>query len=152
MKLLKKAIAIILCILMFICQAFIYHTEIIETLMISIAFAVAVIPEGLIEFIPEMKTMIANLNDIMPSLEKDSSYSNGSDTEKIAIIENTLSSENSSVFKSLPALIKSQLLMDRDPHGNVQVSKIETEKLLISMVEEKLASLKKEGKFCGDKL
>ena len=112
-------------------------------------FGIAVIPEGLIEFIPELKTMIANLNDIMPTLEKDSSYANGTDAEKIAIIENTLSSENSSVFKSLPALIKSQLLMDRDPHGNVQVSKIETEKLLISMVEEKLASLKKEGKFSG---
>lgn len=112
-------------------------------------FGIAVIPEGLIEFIPELKSMIANLNDIMPTLEKDSKYSQGSDAEKIAIIENTLSSENSSVFKSLPALIKSQLLMDRDPHGNVQVSKIETEKLLISMVEEKLAKLKKEGKFSG---
>ena len=112
-------------------------------------FGIAVIPEGLIEFVPELKSMIANLNDVMPSLEKDSNYSNGSDAEKIAIIENTLSSENSSVFRSLPALIKSQLLMDRDPHGNVQVSKIETEKLLISMIEEKLALLKKEGKFSG---
>lgn len=112
-------------------------------------FGIAVIPEGLIEFIPELKSMIANLNDIMPSLEKDSKYSEGSDAEKIAIIENSLSSENSSVFKSLPSLIKSQLLMDRDPHGNVQVSKIETEKLLISMVEEKLSSLKKAGKFSG---
>lgn len=112
-------------------------------------FGIAVIPEGLIEFVPELKSMIANLNDIMPSLEKDSIYSNGTDSEKISIIENSLSSENSSVFKSLPALIKSQLLMDRDPHGNVQVSKIETEKLLISMVEEKLAKLKKEGKYSG---
>ena len=112
-------------------------------------FGIAVIPEGLIEFVPELKSMIANLNDIMSTLEKDSKYSNGTDAEKIAIIENTLSSENSSVFKSLPALIKSQLLMDRDPHGNVQVSKIETEKLLISMIEEKLATLKKEGKYSG---
>ena len=112
-------------------------------------FGIAVIPEGLIEFVPELKTMIANLNDIMPTLEKDSKYTSGSDAEKVAIIENTLSSENASVFKSLPALIKSQLLMDRDPHGNVQVSKIETEKLLISMIEEKLAGLKKEGKFSG---
>ena len=112
-------------------------------------FGIAVIPEGLIEFVPELKTMIANLNDIMPTLEKDSKYTSGSDAEKIAIIENTLSSENASVFKSLPALIKSQLLMDRDPHGNVQVSKIETEKLLISMIEEKLAGLKKEGKYTG---
>ena len=74
---------------------------------------------------------------------------NENQIEKIAIIENSLSSENSSVFKSLPALIKSQLLMDRDPHGNVQVSKIETEKLLISMIEEKLAGLKKAGKYSG---
>ena len=112
-------------------------------------FGIAVIPEGLIEFVPELKLMIANLNDIMPTLEKDSNYTNGTDAEKIAIIENTLSSENSSVFKSLPALIKSQLLMDRDPHGNVQVSRIETEKLLISMIESKLALLKKEGKYSG---
>ena len=112
-------------------------------------FGIAVIPEGLIEFVPELKSMIANLNDIMPSLEKDSKYSNGTDAEKIAIIENSLSSENASVFKSLPALIKSQLLMDRDPHGNVQVSKIETEKLLISMIETKLAELKKAGKYSG---
>ena len=112
-------------------------------------FGIAVIPEGLIEFVPELKSMIANLNDIMPSLEKDSKYSSGTDLEKIAIIENSLSSENSSVFKSLPSLIKSQLLMDRDPHGNVQVSKIETEKLLISMIEEKLSQLKKEGKYSG---
>ncbi|MBR6127802.1 diphosphate--fructose-6-phosphate 1-phosphotransferase [bacterium] len=112
-------------------------------------FGIAVIPEGLIEFVPELKLMIANLNDIMPSLEKDAKYSNGTDAEKISIIENSLSSENSSVFKSLPALIKSQLLMDRDPHGNVQVSRIETEKLLISMIEEKLNLLKKEGKYSG---
>ena len=112
-------------------------------------FGIAVIPEGLIEFVPELKSMIANLNDIMPSLEKDAKYSNGTDAEKIAIIENSLSSENSSVFKSLPALIKSQLLMDRDPHGNVQVSKIETEKLLISMIETKLSELKKAGKYSG---
>ena len=112
-------------------------------------FGIAVIPEGLIEFVPELKTMIANLNDIMPSLEKDSKYSNGTDAEKISIIENSLSSENSSVFKSLPSLIKSQLLMDRDPHGNVQVSKKKNKKLLISMIEEKLAGLKKEGKYSG---
>ena len=112
-------------------------------------FGIAVIPEGLIEFIPELKAMIANLNDVMPSLEKDSNYTNGTDAEKISIIENSLSSENAAVFNSLPALIKSQLLMDRDPHGNVQVSKIETEKLLISMIEEKLSLLKKEGKYTG---
>ncbi len=101
-------------------------------------FGVAIIPEGLIEFIPEMGAMIANLNDIMSSLEKDSHYTNAEQTEKFSIIENTLSSDNAKVFSSLPTLIKAQLLMDRDPHGNVQVSKIETEKLLISMIESKL--------------
>ena len=112
-------------------------------------FGIAVIPEGLIEFIPEMGAMIANLNDIMSSLEKDAKYTSASQTEKFAIIENTLSSENAKVFSSLPTLIKSQLLMDRDPHGNVQVSKIETEKLLISMIEEKLNELKATGKYNG---
>ena len=101
-------------------------------------FGVAIIPEGLIEFIPEMGAMIANLNDIMSSLEKDSHYTNAEQTEKFSIIENTLSSDNAKVFSSLPTLIKAQLLMDRDPHGNVQVSKIETEKLLISMIESRL--------------
>lgn len=112
-------------------------------------FGIAVIPEGLIEFIPEMGAMIANLNDIMSSLEKDAKYTSASQSEKFSIIENTLSSENAKVFSSLPTLIKSQLLMDRDPHGNVQVSKIETEKLLISMIEEKLKALKAEGKYSG---
>ena len=112
-------------------------------------FGIAIIPEGLIEFIPEMKTMIANLNDIMSSLEKDASYSSASQSEKFAIIENTLAKENADVFKSLPTLIKAQLLMDRDPHGNVQVSKIETEKLLIEMIRTRLAELKKEGKYNG---
>ena len=112
-------------------------------------FGIAIIPEGLIEFIPEMKTMIANLNDIMSSLEKDASYSSASQSEKFAIIENTLAKENADVFKSLPTLIKAQLLMDRDPHGNVQVSKIETEKLLIEMIKTRLAELKKEGKYNG---
>ena len=112
-------------------------------------FGIAVIPEGLIEFIPEMGAMIANLNDIMSSLEKDAKYTSASQSEKFSIIENTLSSENAKVFSSLPTLIKSQLLMDRDPHGNVQVSKFETEKLLISMIEEKLKALKAEGKYSG---
>lgn len=112
-------------------------------------FGIAIIPEGLIEFIPEMKSMISNLNDIMSSLEKDSRYSSASQSEKFSIIENTLSSENAKVFSSLPTLIKAQLLMDRDPHGNVQVSKIETEKLLIEMIRTRLNEMKQAGKFSG---
>ena len=112
-------------------------------------FGIAVIPEGLIEFIPEMGSMISNLNDIMANLESDSTFANASATEKFSIVESKLSSENAKVYASLPALIKSQLLADRDPHGNVQVSKIETEKLLIEMISAKLSKLKAEGKFTG---
>ena len=112
-------------------------------------FGIAVIPEGLIEFIPEMGSMISNLNDIMASLESDSTFANASAAEKFSIVESKLSSENAKVYASLPALIKSQLLADRDPHGNVQVSKIETEKLLIEMISAKLSKLKAEGKFTG---
>ena len=112
-------------------------------------FGIAVIPEGLIEFIPEMKSMIANLNDLMANLEKNTNYTNANNEEKFAIIEKELDSNNKHVFASLPQLIKAQLLMDRDPHGNVQVSKIETEKLLIEMVKTKLSQMKKEGKFNG---
>ena len=112
-------------------------------------FGIAVIPEGLIEFIPEMGSMISNLNDIMANLESDSTFANATATEKFSIVESKLSSENAKVYASLPALIKSQLLADRDPHGNVQVSKIETEKLLIEMISAKLSKLKAEGKFTG---
>lgn len=112
-------------------------------------FGVALIPEGLIEFIPEMKTMISNLNDILAVLEKDSAFVNASNEDKYKTIEQKLDSTNASVFNSLPDLIKAQLLMDRDPHGNVQVSKIETEKLLIEMVKTNLKKLKAEGKYSG---
>ncbi len=112
-------------------------------------FGVALIPEGLIEFIPEIKTMISSLNDILALLEKDDSFVNASNDEKYATIANKLDNESASVFNSLPSLIKAQLLMDRDPHGNVQVSRIETEKLLIEMVKENLKKLKAEGKYSG---
>ncbi len=112
-------------------------------------FGIAVIPEGLIEFIPEMGSMISNLNDIMASLESDSSFTSASATEKFSIVESKLSSENAKVYASLPALIKTQLLADRDPHGNVQVSKIETEKLLIEMISARLDEMKAAGQFSG---
>ncbi len=113
-------------------------------------FGIAVIPEGLIEFIPEMGSMISNLNDIMASLENDSAFVNATTIrEKFDIVEDRLDEENAKVYKSLPALIKGQLLADRDPHGNVQVSKIETEKLLIEMISTRLAELKEEGSFIG---
>ena len=113
-------------------------------------FGIAIIPEGLIEFIPEMKSMISNLNDIMVELEQDINYNNATSThERFEIVQNRLKDENSKVFESLPALIKAQLLMDRDPHGNVQVSRIETEKLLIEMLKTKLKEMKSQGEYVG---
>ena len=113
-------------------------------------FGIAVIPEGLIEFIPEMKSMIANLNDIMASLESDSEFVNATTIrDKFDIVESRLEENNAKVYASLPVLIKGQLLADRDPHGNVQVSKIETEKLLIEMISTKLDELKSQGEFIG---
>ena len=113
-------------------------------------FGIAIIPEGLIEFIPEMKSMIANLNDIMATLENDPDFVNATTIrEKFDIVENRLNPENAKVYNSLPVLIKGQLLADRDPHGNVQVSKIETEKLLIEMIETRLDELKSQGEYIG---
>ena len=113
-------------------------------------FGIAVIPEGLIEFIPEMKSMISNLNDIMAALENDSEFVNATTIrDKFDIVENRLEANNAKVYASLPVLIKGQLLADRDPHGNVQVSKIETEKLLIEMISTRLDELKSQGEFIG---
>ena len=112
-------------------------------------FGIALIPEGLIEFIPEIKAMISNLNDALATLEHDAKYVNATETEKFAIIKSKLNADDAAVYESLPTMIKQQLLMDRDPHGNVQVSKIETEKLLIEMVSAKLSELKKAGKYSG---
>ncbi len=113
-------------------------------------FGIAVIPEGLIEFIPEMKSMISNLNDIMAAFENDSEFVNATTIrDKFDIVENRLEANNAKVYASLPVLIKGQLLADRDPHGNVQVSKIETEKLLIEMISTRLDELKSQGEFIG---
>lgn len=113
-------------------------------------FGIAIIPEGLIEFIPEMKSMIANLNDIMTTLESDPAFVNATTIrEKFDVVENRLDPDNAKVYSSLPALIKGQLLADRDPHGNVQVSKIETEKLLIEMISSRLQELRLQGDYIG---
>ena len=112
-------------------------------------FGIVIIPEGLIEFIPEMKTMIASLNDLTHELENNNEYKNAQNEKKFEIITSKLDSDNAKVFSSLPALIKAQLLMDRDPHGNVQVSRIETEKLLIEMIRTRLNEMKAQGKYKG---
>ena len=111
-------------------------------------FGVALVPEGLIEFIPEMKELISALNDVLAENEPAFKSMNAIEEKKNFVCEK-LSRNLASLMKSLPNIISSQLLIDRDPHGNVQVSQIETEKLLIEMVKKKLSELKKEGKYNG---
>ena len=108
-------------------------------------FGTVIIPEGVIEFIPAIKKLIAQLNDVLALPEvKDRGR-----TETIDFAKAHLTEENLAVFNSLPTGVARQLALDRDPHGNVQVSLIETEKLLSTMVAQKLEKLKKEGKYTG---
>ncbi|NLF93793.1 MAG: diphosphate--fructose-6-phosphate 1-phosphotransferase [Oligosphaeraceae bacterium] len=103
-------------------------------------FGVVLIPEGLIEFIPEIKLLIAQLNDLLA--EHADEFAALPDLHrKIAFVADKLGQKLAAVFTSLPESIQAQLLGDRDPFGNVQVSKIETEKLLIEMIERKLARI-----------
>ncbi|MDR3113369.1 MAG: diphosphate--fructose-6-phosphate 1-phosphotransferase [Endomicrobium sp.] len=109
-------------------------------------FGVALIPEGLIEFIPEMKELISVLNDVLAA-NADLLAKKSSVEEKKEFVFEKLPPKLSALMKSLPSGIASQLMLDRDPHGNVQVSLIETEKLLIEMVQKKLSELKKQEKY-----
>ena len=111
-------------------------------------FGVVLVPEGLIEFIPEMGALIGELNDM---LAENAEYFATLHTfeDQAEWVNKNLSRDSSYVFSSLPSDIQRQLLMDRDPHGNVQVSRIETEKLLIEMVSDKLAELKVKGTYSG---
>ncbi len=111
-------------------------------------FGVVLIPEGLIEFIPEMKSLISDLNTILAEHEKYFSTLHTFEDQAEWVNKN-LSRDSSYVFSTLPNNIQRQLLMDRDPHGNVQVSRIETEKLLIEMTEDRLNELKAQGDFTG---
>ena len=110
-------------------------------------FGTVLIPEGLIEFIPAMKRLIAELNDFLAANAEEFSHIQKSHQRDYII--DKLSPANSAVYASLPEGVARQLTLDRDPHGNVQVSLIETEKLLSEMVAAKLAAWKKEGKYVG---
>ena len=110
-------------------------------------FGTVLIPEGLIEFIPAMKRLIAELNDYLAA--NGSEFAMIKKSEQINYIIKHLSPENSAIYASLPEGVARQLTLDRDPHGNVQVSLIETEKLLGKMVGRRLAEMKAEGKFVG---
>lgn len=104
-------------------------------------FGTVLIPEGLIEFIPAMKKLIAELNDLLAQPEAAEVAAD----EQRAWILGKLSSENAAIYESLPEGVAKQLTMERDPHGNVQVSLIETEKLLSEMVAKKLNAWKKQA-------
>ena len=108
-------------------------------------FGTVLIPEGLIEFIPAIKKLIAELNDTLATEEAKAVARE----EQIAYVKAHLSAANLAVFNSLPAEVASQLALDRDPHGNVQVSLIETEKLLSKMVGKRLKEMKAAGKYAG---
>ncbi|MBQ0088462.1 MAG: diphosphate--fructose-6-phosphate 1-phosphotransferase [Prevotellaceae bacterium] len=108
-------------------------------------FGTVLIPEGLIEFIPAIKKLIAELNDVLATDEAKTIER----SKQIEYVRQHISAENLKIFDSLPTDVASQLALDRDPHGNVQVSLIETEKLLSHMVGDKLAKMKKEGTYVG---
>ena len=110
-------------------------------------FGTVLIPEGLIEFIPAMKVLISELNDFLAHHQDE--FNAVPKEEQLAYIRKNLSAENSKVYASLPDGVARQLTLDRDPHGNVQVSLIETEKLLAEMVGNKLAEMKAAGKYNG---
>ncbi len=112
-------------------------------------FGTVLIPEGLIEFIPAIKKLIAQLNEVLtdPATGEPREFKNAD--EQIQFVKGNIEAANLAVLESLPADVARQLCLDRDPHGNVQVSLIETEKLLSRMVAAKLAEWKKEGKYNG---
>ncbi|MCQ2140393.1 MAG: diphosphate--fructose-6-phosphate 1-phosphotransferase, partial [Bacteroidales bacterium] len=112
-------------------------------------FGTCLIPEGLIEFIPAIKKLIRELNEVLTDPATGESREFASADEQIAFVKGNIAPENLAILESLPADVARQLCLDRDPHGNVQVSLIETEKLLSRMVATKLAAWKKEGKFVG---
>lgn len=108
-------------------------------------FGVVLIPEGLIEFIPAVEKLIAELNDLLASKK----YATEEPEDRIEWLNKELSKENAAVFTSLPRVFAEQLTGERDPHGNVQVSLIETEKLLSQMVAKKLEQWHVTGKYNG---
>jgi len=111
-------------------------------------YGIVLIPEGLVEFIPEFKTLIALLNDTL-AREEVALAALSSVEEKRALVCRSLPKASAALFQSLPLGIQAQLMLDRDPHGNVQVSQIETEKLLVELVKTWLDKKRKEGFYDG---
>jgi len=112
-------------------------------------FGTVLIPEGLIEFIPAIKKLIKELNEVLTDPATGEPREFESADAQIAFVKKSIAKDNLAVLESLPEDVARQLCLDRDPHGNVQVSLIETEKLLSTMVAAKLDQWKKEGKYVG---
>ncbi len=112
-------------------------------------FGTVLIPEGLIEFVPAIKKLIAELNDVLVDPTTHEPREFASAEEQIAFVKGNIAKENLATLESLPESVARQLCLDRDPHGNVQVSLIETEKLLSEMVSNKLAAMKEAGEYNG---
>ena len=112
-------------------------------------FGVAIIPEGIVEFVPEFSVLIAEINELLAGEKADAFNELPSWNDKYAFIKAGLTAESMAVFEILPQAIQQQLFLDRDPHGNVQVSLIESEKLFSEMVKENLAARKAAGTYKG---
>ena len=112
-------------------------------------FGVAIIPEGIVEFVPEFSVLIAEINELLAGAKADAFNALPTWAEKYAFIEAGLTKESMAVFAILPQNIQQQLFLERDPHGNVQVSLIESEKLFSALVKDNLAARKKEGTYSG---
>ena len=112
-------------------------------------FGVAIIPEGIVEFVPEFSMLIAQINELLAGAKADAFNALPTWNEKYAFIENGLTKEAMEVFAILPQSIQQQLFLERDPHGNVQVSLIESEKLFSEMVKAELANRKANGTYKG---
>jgi len=112
-------------------------------------FGVAVIPEGIVEFVPEFSVLIAEINELLAGSKADAFNALPTWNDKYAFIEAGLTKESMVVFAQLPQSIQQQLFLERDPHGNVQVSLIESEKLFSAMVKENLAQRKAAGTYNG---
>lgn len=112
-------------------------------------FGVAIIPEGIVEFVPEFKVLIAEINELLAGSKTEAFNALPSWKEKYAFIEKGLTKESMKVFAFLPEAIQQQLFLERDPHGNVQVSLIESEKLFSELVANELKNRKNSGEFSG---
>ena len=112
-------------------------------------FGVAIIPEGIVEFVPEFSVLIAEINELLAGAKADAFNELPTWEEKYAFIKAGLTAASMAVFAILPQTIQQQLFLERDPHGNVQVSLIESEKLFSEMVKANLAARKKAGTYNG---